>query len=342
LAYTVRPLDAETGLYDYRARWYDAEVGRFVSEDPLGFAAGDMNTYRYVGNSPLDYTDPSGMSSFSGVGSLAPSMDSLSDQGLRYTSDSTWTRGYSTSPITSSIPATTTSLAPSPFDSAGVTSLQIMPPAFSDPYGPYYNSYTQVTAWPEYSETRHDSYGREYYAGLDAQGQTIGLYDTLGNPGCLETNKYGYVSFRESGVEYITPEEPSSAQIWLGLGALYGLGPAVGALAGSSTAAATTLKVGGAATVVSSAYMAEEYSRASYYSAQAGDTVGVVENAMNAGLNVATAGLGAYTYAKAAQTPTRAAPRAPSQFQGTAKPWTKGATPRSTYTHIDPKTGRAV
>jgi len=38
-----------------------------VSEDPLGFAAGDMNSYRYVGNSPLDYTDPSGMSSFSGV-----------------------------------------------------------------------------------------------------------------------------------------------------------------------------------------------------------------------------------------------------------------------------------
>jgi len=66
-AYTGRPLDPDTGLYDYRARWYDAQVGRFVSEDPLGFAAGDMNTYRYVGNSPLDYTDPTGMSSFSGV-----------------------------------------------------------------------------------------------------------------------------------------------------------------------------------------------------------------------------------------------------------------------------------
>jgi len=66
-AYTGRPLNVETGLYDYRARWYDAGVGRFVSEDPLGFAAGDMNSYRYVGNSPLDYTDPTGMSSFSGV-----------------------------------------------------------------------------------------------------------------------------------------------------------------------------------------------------------------------------------------------------------------------------------
>jgi len=33
---------------------------------------------------------------------------------------------------------------------------------------------------------------------------------------------------------------------------------------------------------------------------------------------------------------------APKQFQGTDKPWTTGATPNSTYTHVDPKTGRAV
>jgi hypothetical protein len=36
-----------------------------------------------------------------------------------------------------------------------------------------------------------------------------------------------------------------------------------------------------------------------------------------------------------------AAKTAPT-FSGTAKPWTKGATPNSTYTHIDPKTGKAV
>ena len=60
--FTGRPFDDATGLYDYRARWYDPEVGRFASEDPLGFAAGDANLYRYVGNSPIDYVDPSGMS----------------------------------------------------------------------------------------------------------------------------------------------------------------------------------------------------------------------------------------------------------------------------------------
>jgi RHS repeat-associated protein len=65
-SYTVRELDSETGLYNYRARYYDPESGRFISEDPIGFEAGDSNVYRYVGNSPLFYVDPSG---FCGVSS---------------------------------------------------------------------------------------------------------------------------------------------------------------------------------------------------------------------------------------------------------------------------------
>jgi RHS repeat-associated protein len=58
--YTGREQDSETGLDYYRARYYDAGVGRFISEDPIGFAAGDSNIYRYVGNSPVNATDPSG------------------------------------------------------------------------------------------------------------------------------------------------------------------------------------------------------------------------------------------------------------------------------------------
>jgi RHS repeat-associated protein len=58
--YTGRELDAETGLYYYRARYYDAAVGSFISVDPIGFEAGDSNLYRYVLNSPINYTDPSG------------------------------------------------------------------------------------------------------------------------------------------------------------------------------------------------------------------------------------------------------------------------------------------
>ena len=60
-AYTGREWDADAQLYYYRARWYDANVGRFISEDPIGFAAGDVNLARYVGNSPTNATDPSGL-----------------------------------------------------------------------------------------------------------------------------------------------------------------------------------------------------------------------------------------------------------------------------------------
>jgi len=44
-----------------RARYYDAAIGRWLSADPLGFAAGDANLYRYVGNSPSLFIDPSGL-----------------------------------------------------------------------------------------------------------------------------------------------------------------------------------------------------------------------------------------------------------------------------------------
>ena len=58
--FTGREHDA-TGLAFYRARYYDPVRGRFLSEDPAGFAAGDPNLYRYVGDDPVDLTDPSGM-----------------------------------------------------------------------------------------------------------------------------------------------------------------------------------------------------------------------------------------------------------------------------------------
>jgi RHS repeat-associated protein len=58
--YTGREYDADTGLYFYRARWYDSQIGRFISEDPIGFAGGDVNLYGYVGNHPLKFIDPQG------------------------------------------------------------------------------------------------------------------------------------------------------------------------------------------------------------------------------------------------------------------------------------------
>ena len=57
--YTGREHDTETGYTYYRNRY--TFNGRFISEDPIGFEAGDTNLYRYVGNSPHNFTDPSGL-----------------------------------------------------------------------------------------------------------------------------------------------------------------------------------------------------------------------------------------------------------------------------------------
>jgi len=57
--YTGRRLDAETGLYYYRARYYSSALGRFMQTDGVGYSAG-MNMYAYVGNDPVDRTDPTG------------------------------------------------------------------------------------------------------------------------------------------------------------------------------------------------------------------------------------------------------------------------------------------
>ena len=58
--------DFETGLVRFGARDYDAESGRWLSKDPIGFNGGDGNLFRYVNNNPICYFDPTGR--FSSVG----------------------------------------------------------------------------------------------------------------------------------------------------------------------------------------------------------------------------------------------------------------------------------
>ncbi|HEU0014572.1 MAG TPA: RHS repeat-associated core domain-containing protein, partial [Longimicrobium sp.] len=55
-----RHYDGHGRLYQMRARWYDPELGRFISEDPIRLGGG-INPYVYAGNNPLSNTDPSGM-----------------------------------------------------------------------------------------------------------------------------------------------------------------------------------------------------------------------------------------------------------------------------------------
>ena len=59
--YTGREWDKETGLYYYRARYYDPMEGRFISKDPIGFDGGDFVLYGYVRNKPINHKDPKGL-----------------------------------------------------------------------------------------------------------------------------------------------------------------------------------------------------------------------------------------------------------------------------------------
>ncbi|MCB9608869.1 MAG: hypothetical protein H6716_19925 [Polyangiaceae bacterium] len=52
--------DAETGLCYNRYRYYDPELGRYLSPDPIGLYGG-LNTYRYVENVPVSHADPNGL-----------------------------------------------------------------------------------------------------------------------------------------------------------------------------------------------------------------------------------------------------------------------------------------
>jgi RHS repeat-associated protein len=59
--FTGRERDNETGNYYYRNRYYSQNTGRFLTEDLEGLRSGEMNFYRYVTNSPINYIDPLGL-----------------------------------------------------------------------------------------------------------------------------------------------------------------------------------------------------------------------------------------------------------------------------------------
>ena len=64
LRFTSREYDEESGLYFYRARYYDPVVGRFISRDPLAVSE-QSGTYTYVDNAPSAWTDPFGLYKYS-------------------------------------------------------------------------------------------------------------------------------------------------------------------------------------------------------------------------------------------------------------------------------------
>jgi RHS repeat-associated protein len=78
--FTGREYLSELKLYDYRARMYQPELGRFMQPDPKQFEAGDYNLYRYCHNDPVNRSDPMGLSSLTmfGGGDWIKGSDGLS------------------------------------------------------------------------------------------------------------------------------------------------------------------------------------------------------------------------------------------------------------------------
>jgi len=70
--FTGKELDIESGLHYFEARYYDSELGKFISVDPLGenmpkdwlYNKQDFNLYAYVGNNPINQIDPLGLFTF--------------------------------------------------------------------------------------------------------------------------------------------------------------------------------------------------------------------------------------------------------------------------------------
>ena len=53
--------DDGNGLYYARNRYYNPQLGRWLSRDPIGYSGGDLSLYGYVDGNPLRYVDPSGL-----------------------------------------------------------------------------------------------------------------------------------------------------------------------------------------------------------------------------------------------------------------------------------------
>jgi RHS repeat-associated protein len=67
VGYTGHLNDTDLGLTYMQARYYDPVIGRFYSNDPIGFRdIHSFNRYTYANNNPYKYTDPTGMSSVKG------------------------------------------------------------------------------------------------------------------------------------------------------------------------------------------------------------------------------------------------------------------------------------
>ncbi len=88
-----QPFAFAGGLYDphtkfirFGARDYDADIGRWTAKDPILFASGDTNLYRYVFNDPINFSDPTGNQQGKKTAATWPGLSPDSEQAALLTS----------------------------------------------------------------------------------------------------------------------------------------------------------------------------------------------------------------------------------------------------------------
>jgi RHS repeat-associated protein len=114
-AYTGQIRVPEIGMYYYKARIYSPTLGRFLQTDPIGYKD-DIDLYTYVGNDPVNKTDPTGMICVFGFCNTCPSGNSTPTAATAVTAVAA-REGIGADRARSQYKATTAKLAPN--DSAG-------------------------------------------------------------------------------------------------------------------------------------------------------------------------------------------------------------------------------
>ncbi|MCI0536987.1 MAG: hypothetical protein L0Z50_17365 [Verrucomicrobiales bacterium] len=71
--------DPDTKLVRFTKRDYDAEAGRWMAKDPVGFAGGDFNLYRYVRNDPVNFSDPLGLGGAEAIAEIQKEIEFLEE-----------------------------------------------------------------------------------------------------------------------------------------------------------------------------------------------------------------------------------------------------------------------
>jgi len=220
--YTGQRLDAETGLLDYHARAYLAAWGRFVQPDPLG-SAGGRHLYAYVGNDPLNATDPTGMVQDAAVSSVQPYADAY--------------QNFVVAPLRTGL----TALAQSPAGDPGLyASLQGMGPAgalaagvgetlaaglraytgvgrAAEEVAPFSTYNTSITSpGSQYLNVQTNVTAQEFQSNLSSNGYSVvkqtagtnGPVTILNNGGSTYTT-YTRTSTGASGAQYVGPDGAS-------------------------------------------------------------------------------------------------------------------------------------